>query len=311
MTIDSELKLIPIIEEFSAEYDYVTNDGDICYVRTNKNAPNFRLIKIDLKSPAIDNWVDLIPEHPKDVLDWCSVANNDVLIACYIKDVTNIIELRKLSDGSLIRKLDIPIGSITGFSGKRKQKEIFYYFTSFLSPGTVYHYDFVSEPKVFKEIAVKEFDASLYETKQYFYESKDGTRVPLFVVHRKDIVLNGDNVTLLYGYGGFNHSVQPYFSNQRILLMKNLNGIFALANIRGGGEYGEKWHDSGKLLNKQNVFDDFHAAAQYLIDNKYTNPEKLIIEGGSNGGLLVGAAANQRPDLFGCVICHVGYELKN
>ena len=289
----------------------MTNDGNICYVRTNKNAPNFRLVKIDLKSPAIDNWVDLIPEHQKDVLDWCAVANNDVLISCYIRDVVNILEIRKLSDGSLVRQLDIPIGSITGFSGKRKQNEIFYYFTSFLTPGIIYHYDFLSEPKVFKEISVQDFDPSLYVTKQIFYESKDGTKVPLFVVHHKDIVLNGDNVCLLYGYGGFNISIQPSFSNSRILLMKNLNGIFALANIRGGGEYGEKWHDSGKLLNKQNVFDDFHSAAEYLIDNHYTKRDKLIIQGGSNGGLLVGAVANQRPDLYGCVICHVGYGFSN
>ena len=306
VAIESKLNLMPVIEEFSAEYEYVTNDDNICYMRTNKNAPNFRLVKIDLRSPSIDNWVDLIEEHPKDVLDWCAATNKDLLIACYIRDVVNVLEIRSLSDGSLVRALDIPIGSITGFSGKRKQNEIFFYFTSFLTPGIIYYYNFVNEPKVFREIKVQDFDQSLYVTKQIFYESKDGTKVPLFIVHNKDIILSGDNMCLLYGYGGFNICIQPSFSAQRVLLMKNLNGIFALANIRGGGEYGEKWHDSGKLLNKQNVFDDFISAAEHLIDNRYTNRDKLVIQGGSNGGLLVGAVANQRPDLFGCVICHVG-----
>jgi prolyl oligopeptidase len=306
IAIDSKLKLNPIIEEFTAEYEYVTNNDNICYMRTNRDAPNFRLVKVNLKSPAVENWVDLIPEHPKDVLDWCTATNKDFLVACYIRDVVNALEIRKLSDGSLVKTLDIPIGSITGFSGNRKQSEIFYYFTSFLTPGIIYHYNFKEEPKVFREIKVQDFDPKLYVTKQIFYESKDGTKVPLFIVHHKDIALNGDNLCLLYGYGGFNISIQPSFNAQRVLFMKNLNGIFALANIRGGGEYGEKWHDSGKLLNKQNVFDDFIFAAQYLIDNRYTNRDKLIIQGGSNGGLLVGAVANQRPDLFGCVICQVG-----
>ncbi|CAG2100307.1 unnamed protein product, partial [Medioppia subpectinata] len=306
LAIDRELQLTPIIDEFSAEYDYVTNDESICYVRTNKNAPNFRLVKVDLNSPSIDNWVDLIGEHPRDVLDWCSVANNDALIVCYMRDVVNVMEVRRLSDGSVVKNLDVPIGSVTGFSAKRSQKEIFYYFTSFLTPGVIYHYNFVDEPKVFMEIKVEDFDPTAYTTKQIFYSSKDGTKIPMFVVHRNDIVLNGDNVCLLYGYGGFNIPIQPSFSNQRVLLMKDLNGIFALANIRGGGEYGKKWHDSGKLLLKQNVFDDFVAAAQHLIDNRYTRNQKLIIQGGSNGGLLVGVVANQRPDLFGCVLCHVG-----
>ncbi|XP_054168827.1 prolyl endopeptidase-like [Oppia nitens] len=310
LAINGPIKLTPIIEEYSAEYEYITNDDSVCYVRTNKLANNYRVIKFDLNGGTqMDSWTDVIAEHPDNVLDWCTVANNDVLIACYIKDVVNVIELRRLSDGQLLTdkpSLDLPMGAITGFSGKRKQSEIFYYLTSFLIPGVIYHYDFKSKPKIFKQIEVKDFNSSDYETKQVFYDSMDGTKVPMFIVHHKDLKPSGDNVCLLYGYGGFNISIQPSFNAHRLLLMNQLNGIFALANIRGGGEYGEKWHDSGKLLNKQNVFDDFHAAANYLIDNHYTNPRKLIIQGGSNGGLLVAAVANQRPDLYGCVVCHVG-----
>ena len=306
--ITGRLDLTPVITKYEAEYHYITNDGDVVYVRTNKGTPNYRVIKVDLSKPEPENWVDLVPENENDVLDWAYCVNKDVLVVCYIRDVVNVVELRNLASGELIRNLQFPIGTITSFTGKRKQSEIFYYLTSFLTPGVIYHYDFAKneEPKVFREIKLNGFDTDEFTTEQIFYESKDGTKIPMFIVRAKDIQLDGNNPCLLYGYGGFNISIQPSFSVSRLLFMKNLRGVFALANIRGGGEYGEKWHDGGRLLNKQNVFNDFIAAGEYLIDNKYTSQPKLIIQGGSNGGLLVGACCNQRPDLFGVGLAHVG-----
>ncbi|KAI1302317.1 Prolyl endopeptidase [Halotydeus destructor] len=306
--IDGKFELKPIVEEFSAEYEYVTNEGSLTYIRTNKGAPNYRLVRVDLNKPEQDNWEDIVPENKDDVFDWAHCVNQNVLACCYIRHVANIIELRKLDDGSLIKQLDCPIGTITSFTGKKNQSEIFYYFTSFLTPGTIYHYDLAKHevPQVHLEVELEGFDANEFKTEQVFYPSKDGTKIPMFVVHSKNVELDGSNPCLLYAYGGFNISNQPYFSVSRLLFIKNFSGIFALANIRGGGEYGQKWHDGGRLMNKQNCFDDFVAAGEYLIEKKYTSKEKLVIQGGSNGGLLVGACCNQRPDLFAAGIAHVG-----
>ncbi|RWS08317.1 prolyl endopeptidase-like protein [Dinothrombium tinctorium] len=306
--IVGELKLIPVFDKFEADYELVTNNGDIAFFRTNKDSPNYKLIEVDIKNPSQANWKESIPEHEKDVLDDCFCVYGNILVVLYLRDVVNVIELRKLEDGSLIKPLDIPIGTIQSLSGKRKQSEIFFYVTSFLSPGVIYHCDLSQnlEPKIFREITVKDFDQSEFITEQVFYESKDKTKVPMFIVRPKNLLLDGSNPCLLHGYGGFNFSYSPMFGLSRILLMKHLKGMFAVANIRGGGEYGEKWHDGGRLFNKQNCFDDFIAAAEYLINNKYTCTKKLAIKGGSNGGLLVAACSNQRPDLFGCAIAHVG-----
>lgn len=234
--VTGKLDLTPIITKFEAEFEYVTNDDNIAYIKTNKDAPNYRVVKVDLNKPEYCNWVDLVPET-KDVLDWTYCVNNGTLVLGYIRHVVNVIELRNLADGSFVKELKFPIGSITSFTGKRKQSEIFYYLTSFLTPGIIYHLDFNvhDEPQIFREIKLPGFDAGAFTTEQIFYPSKDGTKVPMFVVRPVNAKLDGSNPCLLYGYGGFNISIQPSFSVSRILLMKHLNGIFAVANIRGGG----------------------------------------------------------------------------
>jgi len=219
------------------------------------------------------------------------------------------LELRSLKDGSLIQNFPLDVGTVVGYSGKREHAEFFYQFASFLSPGRIFHVSFTEEPlvaKLIREVKLKDFDPSGFVTTQIFYSSNDGTKIPMFIVHKKNIALDGTNPCLLYGYGGFNISMQPTFSVTRVVFMQHFSGIVAIPNIRGGGEYGEAWHNGGRLLNKQNSFEDFQAAAQYLIDNKYTNSKKIAIQGGSNGGLLVGACVNQRPDLFGAAIAQVG-----
>uniref|UniRef100_A0A6A7FQF3 Prolyl endopeptidase n=2 Tax=Hirondellea gigas TaxID=1518452 RepID=A0A6A7FQF3_9CRUS len=307
--ITERISLTPIIDKFEHKYEFVSNDGTVCNFRTNDDAPNYRLISIDLLDPAKEKWTVLLEENSKDVLDWVEPIHNDKMLCCYIKDVKSVLEIRSLTTGKLECELPLPIGTIVAVSGERKHKELFYKFTSKLSPGIIYHLDMTKQPydpKVFREIKVSGLDASLYEMQQVFYHSKDGTRIPMFLMHRKGVTLDGCNPVLLYGYGGFNISMQPTFSYGQILFMQLVNGVVAVPNIRGGGEYGEEWHNGGCLLKKQNGFDDFHAAAEYLVKEGYTKPSLITIQGGSNGGLLVAACSNQKPDNYAAVIAQVG-----
>jgi prolyl oligopeptidase len=295
--------LVDVVKEFDNEYNVVYSQGDILYVLTNADAPKYRLIKIDLKNPAKENWTDVIAESDA-VLEGIDAANGNFIVN-YLKDVHSEISVYNY-EGKKINDIKLPdIGAVTGISAKNDQTEIFYTFTSYTMPARIYKYDMAAnkseiyfEPKV-------DFNPEDYETKQVFYPSKDGTKIPMFIVMKKGTKLDGNNPTLMYGYGGFNVIYKPGFNVSRIPWLEN-GGVFVNAHIRGGGEYGEEWHKAGTVLNKQNVFDDFIAGAEYLMENKYTNPDKMAILGGSNGGLLVAAVVNQRPDLFRVAFPAVG-----
>jgi prolyl oligopeptidase len=277
-------------------------DGRVL-VYTNEDAPNFRVVSIDPQDAAKDKWQTVIPEKP-EVLSGAGTAGG-YMFCDYLKDANTKIYQHQL-DGTLVREIALPaLGTAGGFGGRRDEKTLFYTFTSFTYPPTIYKYDpATGVSEVFRASEVK-FDPSAYETKQVFYASKDGTKVPMFIVFKKGLKLDGQNPTFLYAYGGFNISMQPAFSAANIILLEN-GGVYAMANIRGGGEYGEAWHKAGMLDKKQNVFDDFIAAAEYLIKEKYTSTPRLAIAGGSNGGLLVGAVMAQRPELFGVAFPAVG-----
>ncbi|XP_043940117.1 prolyl endopeptidase-like [Protopterus annectens] len=303
------LPWVKLIDNFDAKYSYVTNEDTLFTFRTNLNSPRYKLINIDLKYPDPSQWKTLIPEHEKDVLDFASCVNQKYLVVDYLHDVKDVLHLYDLSSGVFLKNLPLEIGTIAGFSGRKRDSEIFYKFTSFLTPGIIYQCDLSSdnpEPKVFREVEVKGFNVSEYQTAQVFYPSKDGTEIPMFLVHKKGVKLDGSNPVFLHGYGGFSCSLQPYYSVQYLIFVRHLGGILAIPNIRGGGEYGETWHEDGILNKKQNGFDDFQCAAEYLIKNGYTSSRNLAINGASNGGLLVAACVNQRPDLFGCAVAEVG-----
>lgn len=294
--------IINIVDNFEKEYRIVDNEGESLLIYTNLNAPNYRVVRADLSNLNPASWKDIIPET-ENVLNIGTGGGK--LFANYLKDATSLVQQYDYS-GKLERSIELPaVGSASGFNAKQDDKELYYSFTSYIHPPTIYKYDIQSgESSEYKKAGV-DFDPSLYESKQVFYESKDGTKVPMIITYKKGIELDGTNPTLLYGYGGFNISLTPSFSTSNIILLEQ-GGVYAVANLRGGGEYGEKWHVGGTKLQKQNVFDDFIAAAQYLIDNKYTSPERLGISGGSNGGLLVGAAMTQRPELFKVALPAVG-----
>jgi prolyl oligopeptidase len=291
-------------EGFEYNYYVIGNRDDQLYVRTNYGAPRYRLVKIDLNLPGRENWVDIIPEDTTNVLESARLAGGRILTV-QLQDAYNVAHVYNL-DGKMRYQINLPgIGSINGISAKMKHDTAFYSFSSFNYPPTIFLYDIGKNTSEVFYTPEVDFDADAYETRQVFYQSKDGTRVPMFIVHRKGLGRNGSNPTLLYGYGGFNVTYSPSFSITRAVWLEQ-GGVFALANIRGGGTYGEEWHRAGTVLQKQNVFDDFIAAAEYLIDNNYTSSERLAIYGGSNGGLLIGAVINQRPDLFAVAVPMVG-----
>jgi prolyl oligopeptidase len=296
-------EVIELVNQFEADYSFIDNDDSVFYFRTDLNAPRGRVIAIDPKNPASENWREIIPQSA-ETLESVGILNNQ-FVADYLQDAYTQIKIFDLK-GAFIREVELPgIGSAGGFGGKRNDTETFYSFTSFTTPGTIYRYNMVTgKSEVFRQPKV-DFNPDNYETKQIFYHSKDGTPVPMFITHKKGIQLDGNNPTYLYAYGGFNASMTPSFSVS-LLVWLEMGGVYAMPNIRGGGEYGEEWHQAGMKEKKQNVFDDFIAAAEWLIANKYTKPAKLAIAGGSNGGLLVGACMTQRPDLFGAALPAVG-----
>jgi len=293
-----------VAKGFDHDFNVVDNFDDQLLVLTNHSAPRQRLILIDSKNPQEKNWKTLIAEDPKDVLENATVCG-DKIICTYLHDASSLLKVFD-QKGNLVKTPGLPeIGTVGGVSGDKGDPTAFFSFTSFLRPTTIFRLDTDKlEPEVFKAPKL-DFDASAYTTEQVWYKSKDGTSVPMFITRKKNIAKNGQNPTLLYGYGGFNISVTPGFSASRAALLEN-NGIYVVANIRGGGEFGEAWHKAGVKCKKQNVFDDFIGAAEYLVAEQYTNPKRLAIEGGSNGGLLVGACMTQRPELFGVCFPRVG-----
>ncbi|MCU0525503.1 MAG: prolyl oligopeptidase family serine peptidase [Elainella sp. Prado103] len=295
--------VVELISEFEAHYSLIDNAGTLFWLQTDLDAPRGRVIAIDVCHPDRSNWRELIPEA-KETLEGVGLLNQQ-FVASYLQDAHTQIKIFDL-EGHFVREVLLPeVGSAGGFGGKREDTETFYSFTSFTTPTTLYRYNMITgESTLFRQPQVA-FDPAQYETQQVFYPSKDGTRIPMFMSYKKGLQLQGQNPTILYGYGGFNVSLTPSFSPSNIVWM-DLGGIYAVPNLRGGGEYGEAWHQAGMKQNKQNVFDDFIAAAEWLIAQGYTSSQKLAISGGSNGGLLVGACMTQRPDLFAAALPAVG-----
>lgn len=326
-------QLLPLIDTFDQEYSFIGNERNTFFFKTDLDAPNKRVIAINIEEamksrgtqldidpeatsavagegevdiPKVEHHVpctEIIPEQTEVMTDVNIVGN--LFVVETLKDAKTQVALHKLN-GEFVRNIKFPgIGTAYGFNDSRGSNETFYSFSSFNRPPSIYKYDLITGQSELLRQAKVDFNPDDYEVSQIFYKSKDGTNVPMFLAHKKGLKLDGNNPTLLYGYGGFNISLTPYFSVSRIAWME-MGGVFALANLRGGGEYGEAWHKAGTKLNKQNVFDDFIAAAEWLIENKYTRSEKLAIQGGSNGGLLVGACMTQRPDLYGACLPAVG-----
>ncbi len=301
---------VALNSNFKNDHYYIDNEGDNAFIYTNYKAPNYRLVKVNLsnyykgKNKDENEWKDFIVEHPKEVLEQVSFVGN-VIIAKYMKDAHNVVYTIDES-GKRNKQIELPtIGSVNGFDGTKSDSTTYYSFTSYTYPSTIFSYNITTGvSKVYRNSEIN-FNSDMYETSQVFYKSKDGTEIPMFLTRKKGIKMDGTNPVYLYGYGGFNISLNPGFRITMLPWLEN-GGIFAVANLRGGGEYGEKWHKQGMLLKKQNVFDDFIAASEFLIEENYTSKEKLAIAGGSNGGLLVGACMTQRPDLFQVALPAVG-----
>lgn len=301
--LESSGPIVELLRGFDAAYTFVGSEGTRFWFLTDLAAPRGRVIAVDLRSPQRGSWTEVIPESG-DKLEGVSLVG-DRLLAVYLRDAHTAVRVHD-KDGAFLRDLELPgIGTAGGFGGERTDDETFFVFTGYTSPGTVYRYEAGSgSSTVFRRPRV-DFDPDAYQSRQIFFTSKDGTRVPMTLTHRRGLELDGGNPTFLTGYGGFNISVTPQFS-PAIVAWLELGGVYAVANLRGGGEYGEEWHQAGMKLRKQNVFDDFIAAAEWLIEKRYTSSRRLAIGGGSNGGLLVGAAMTQRPELFGAVLPAVG-----
>jgi prolyl oligopeptidase len=296
-------KTAELISELKAQFHFLGNQGSTFYIYTTDSAPKGRVIAIDVDRPERANWKEIVSEQP-DTLSSAQYVGGKLILS-YLKDAHSVAKIAALN-GKVERELALPGLGTSGFSPARvTDTELIYSFDSFTAPLTFYRYDLRSNQSTLLRQSKLSFDPSLYETEQVFYKSKDGTRVPMFLVHKKGLERNGQNPTLLYAYGGFNVAVTPNFSAS-FLGWVEMGGVLAVANLRGGSEYGEAWHQAGTKLHKQNVFDDFIAGAEWLIASKYTSTPKLAIFGGSNGGLLIGAVLNQRPDLFGAAMPAVG-----
>ncbi|MEJ5266749.1 MAG: prolyl oligopeptidase family serine peptidase [Bacteroidales bacterium] len=296
-------KTVKIVDSFDNDFTVIDEIGNKLYILTNFNAPKYKIIELDLSKPNINFAKDFIPES-NDVLQSATFIGGKFILN-YTKDAYSKIKIYD-SKGKYLYDLDNnEIGTISGFDGEKEDTKTFYLFTSFTNPSTIYMYDINKNKSTVYQKPKVDFNPEQYITKQVFYKSKDGTKIPMFIVHKKGINLDGNNPTILYGYGGFNIQLTPYFSVSRIVWLEQ-GGIVAIANLRGGGEYGEEWHKAGTLMNKKNVFYDFIAAAEYLINEKYTSAKRLAIQGGSNGGLLVGSVLNMRPDLFAVALPAVG-----
>ena len=296
-------KFVDLIDNFEYKYEFIGNDGSTFFFVTDNDAPRGRVVAIDINHPEKKNWREIIPQSD-NALQSVSFVNN-LLIADYLKDAKTQVKMFD-TKGKFVREVDFPgIGSASGFGGDRDNTETFYSFSSFAVPSRIYRYDLKTGKSVLYKEPKVAFDPDEYVTRQVFYKSKDGTKVPMFISHKKGIQLDGNNPTLLYAYGGFNISITPRFSISKLAWME-MGGIYAVANIRGGGEYGKAWHQAAVKLNRPKAYEDFIAAAEYLIAEKYTRKAKLAIQGGSNGGLLVGAVMCKRPDLYGACLPHVG-----
>ena len=300
--IGSEGDFVRLVDAADANYTPIEIVGDLLYLRTDLDAPRGRVIAVDLAHPGRERWREIVPEQD-DVLDVAAMLNGHLALL-YLRDARHRLALHA-PDGTFRREIALPtLGSVVELTGERDGPETYLTFTSFLYPPTVFRYDWDADRLAPLHEPAVPFDAAGYETTQVFYPSKDGTNIPMFLTHKKGLALDGANPTLLYGYGGFNISLTPSFAVSRLAWLES-GGVFALANLRGGGEYGEEWHAAGKREKKQHVFDDFIAAGEWLIASGYTNPSRLAIMGGSNGGLLVAACLLQRPDLYGAVLCLV------
>jgi prolyl oligopeptidase len=296
--------VVELLGGFDAAYTFIANDGPRFWFHTDLGAPRGRLIEIDLRDPARERWRELVPEGEETLQG--ATCLNETLVVHYLKDAHSQVRQYGM-DGGFLREVELPgLGTVEGFTGRCKDRETFYGFNGYTTPDTIYRYDLeTGEATVFRRPEIRGFDAGRYETRQVFFPSKDGTRIPMFITARKGLKLDGSNPTYLYGYGGFNVSLTPTFSPAHVAWMER-GGVYAVANLRGGGEYGEEWHLAGSKLKKQNVFDDFIAASEWLIANGYTSPRRLAIAGYSNGGLLTAACMVQRPDLYGAVLVGVG-----